>query len=436
MLYDAVGNMTGSYDAVGRLTSYAYDIANRRTATREAASTPLARVTTTLYDAVGNVTGTKSPAVDASGVRLTSFSYDALNRRTSVTEAAHLPLPNPARRTTATFYDPVGNVAFVIDPDGNLTNYLYDALNRQTVTIDPLQKRTTVLYDAVGNVTQITDRNQHVRQFLYDALNRRTNEVWQTNPLTTFTYNYDAASQLINANDAVSSYTYTPDALGRTTISTFAGPLGSVIRLDQSYNAADERTGLAATIGTVADFRTSYLYDAVSRMTYLYQAGQGGNGVAPKLVQLGYNPDSQFSSIGRYADAGATQPLVTTTYDFYDALGRLTQMTHQLATTLVRYTWQLDVGDRLTQSGSTGDGTTTYGDDSDDEDTSVSYTDSQPNESYNYDGNGNRTSANGTNYSPPDRGNHLTSDGVYSYTYDPEGNRFTRVRGSDLTTYQ
>ena len=63
------------------------------------------------------------------------------------------------------------------------------------------------------------------------------------------------------------------------------------------------RTQLAATIGTTADFVNDYSYDAVGQMTQITQQGQsGGNAVAQKLVDFDYNPAGQLSQIRRYAD--------------------------------------------------------------------------------------------------------------------------------------
>jgi hypothetical protein len=79
-----------------------------------------------------------------------------------------------------------------------------------------------------------------------------------------------------------------------------------------------------------------------------------------------------MATITRYTDMNATQPVATTTFDSYDALGRLTQLTNRSAAAMINYRWQLDIGDRLVQSVSTLDGTITYQSDADDEEQSVS----------------------------------------------------------------
>src|SRR5262249_15009455 len=64
----ATGN---SGDGLNRRTTYTYDALNRLTSVR----TPLNEVSTLVYDAVGN----RTVAIDALN-RRTTFTYDALNR--------------------------------------------------------------------------------------------------------------------------------------------------------------------------------------------------------------------------------------------------------------------------------------------------------------------------------------------------------------------
>jgi hypothetical protein len=92
------------------------------------------------------------------------------------------------------------------------------------------------------------------------------------------------------------------------------------------YDAAGNRTQLAAAIGGTADFVTDYTYDALHRMTRIEQHGaSGGNAVAEKRIDLAYDAASQ--SITRYADLAATKLVATSTYAF-DAAGRSTNLDH------------------------------------------------------------------------------------------------------------
>ncbi len=453
VLYDGAGDVTSSTDVLGHQTTFSYDALGRRIETTEGAEVagnPLRWVSTNLYDAVGNVTGTLSP-LGASGVRLTSFLYDALNRQVETTVGAQLPVGSPQRETTTTIYDAVGNVLAVVDARGNRTSYLYDDLNRQTVTIDANTNRMTVLYDAANNMTQSTDRDGRVRQFLYDALNRRTKEIWlpsgtPATPVATFSYDYNAANELIDAGDQIvtgtyastSNVTFTFDALGHESQIASSGSTAPTITLQQNFDPADERTTLTALINGTNDFTNTYLFDALGRMTNILQTTQMMGATVMRDVQLGYYADGSFQSIKEFQDANAMRLVLQTSYGAPDSLGRLPSLQEGNTANpqpIALYTLLYDASDRLTQLNvSTISGTCvntcnqTYSYDAVDELTGVSINNQQT-ENYNYDSTGNRTS----NTIVP--GNRISFDGTYTYMYDAEGNRISRVGNGTTTTY-
>jgi YD repeat-containing protein len=88
-------------------------------------------VTTFDYDCVGNLVGTTVPLE-----RVTTSSYDALNRPSSTT----LPDPDGAGAGLAPWtvfaFDKAGNVLSETDRLGNATTYGYDNLNRLTSETD------------------------------------------------------------------------------------------------------------------------------------------------------------------------------------------------------------------------------------------------------------------------------------------------------------
>ncbi len=93
------------------------------------------------------------------------------------------------------------------------------------------------------------------------------------------------------------------------------------------------------------------------------------------------------------------------------------------------------VGDYYSQqsqliSATSTDGTVAYAYDSTGQLLGADYSGSQPDESYTYDANGNRTN---TGYVTGE-GNRLVSDGTYRYTYDPDGNRTSRFVWVDADT--
>ena len=70
----------------------------------------------------------------------------------------------------------LGNRETLTDPNGNVTTWVYDDLNRVEREIDPLLNQTLFEYDLNGNRTQQTDRNGRVTQYTYDNYNRLTTE--------------------------------------------------------------------------------------------------------------------------------------------------------------------------------------------------------------------------------------------------------------------
>ncbi len=441
-MYDALDRVTSVEDKSGRRVTYSYDVLNRREMMTEAAHSTdpnVRRVTTFLYDAANNMTGTLRPPVG--GVpddRLTSYAYDALNRRTEVTDAAHLPPANPTRRTTTTLYDAFGNVTAIIDPVGNQTQFRFDYLNRVTVTVDPNNRQTVKVFDVADNVTSVTDRRGKERRFTYDGLNRRLTEAWmQTGtPINTLTFDYDAIGNVTSttANGTANVYTY--DDVGRPKEASNIGtPNAPVVTLTHEYSHRGARVETSAVINGNNDYDTEFLFDALDRMTTVSQTGLPGvTSVAYKQVKLAYSVIDRLTAVTRYAGTPGTPVLVgTTLYDTYDEFARLRQLRHRdpSSVTLDTLTWVFDVGDRITQAGSR-DGTTTFVYDATDQlITATTNIAGQANETFAYDRNGNRTLAGTYTYDPHAPGNRIVSDGVYTYTHDDEGNRTLR---RNLTT--
>jgi RHS repeat-associated protein len=182
-------------------------------------------------------------------------------------------------------------------------------------------------------------------------------------------------------------------------------------------------TQVADTINGQAAGLTSYTYDALSRMTRITQSGAG---VAPKRVDLTYDPTGSIATIARSSDLGGTQLVATSTYT-YNTRGLLTSLTHANAggTTLDFENLTYDAASRITSS-TDRDGTTTYTDDQRGELIGANHTAAGlSNEAYTYDANGNRVSSGPGQSATTDQigpGNQLASDGTSDYTYDAEGN--------------
>ena len=89
---------------------------------------------------------------------------------------------DPADRTYDHGYDPNGNRASLAHPNGAMTAYTYDNLNRLTNlgTTIPSLSRTVQSYaftlGPAGNRTKITEHDGTVRDYSYDSLYRLTGE--------------------------------------------------------------------------------------------------------------------------------------------------------------------------------------------------------------------------------------------------------------------
>src|SRR5262249_18931287 len=158
--YDLNGNRTSMIDPTG-LTTYSYDALNRLTLM----TNNKGQTTTFTYDALGR----RSSMTHANGV-VTNYSYDAASQLLSI--AHHL--GTTTIDSFAYTYDKVGNRNSKANNNGT-ANYTYDALNRLVQAINPLPSNPleSFTYDAVGNRTNSNQNGastfNQANQLLEDA---------------------------------------------------------------------------------------------------------------------------------------------------------------------------------------------------------------------------------------------------------------------------
>lgn len=143
---------------------------------------PLGIVTTLTYDANGNLT---QKAIDTAGLnQVTGFGYDANGDLTSVN--------NPDGTSVTYTYDGSGNRLSQVDSAGNTTTWTYGAQNQilsKTTYTTPAQgatpasgtQTTWYVYDANDNLTYTVDPNGDVTQYSYDAHGQQLSSVQYTN---------------------------------------------------------------------------------------------------------------------------------------------------------------------------------------------------------------------------------------------------------------
>ena len=400
--YDLAGNLLTFTDANGHASKYSYDEMDRLAKQTDA----LGHQSQYDYDLIGNMV----TMTDANN-HVTSYGFDKLNRQVSMTDARN--------GITAYDYDPVGNLISLIDANGNITNFSYDANGRLVSETDPYLKLRTFEYDAVDNLIASTDRNARRREFNYDTLDRRTSEVWKAvdgSDAYTATYSYDADSNLLNAGDTNSTYSYEYDALSRVvTVGNAGTPKVPNVVFNTTYDAVGNHTSIVDNFGV----RVDSIYD---ERNLLSSRSWSGGGIAESRFDLTYDAAGQRISLDRYSDMAGTQ-LVAAAVEAYDPLNRLLQRTTSKAdaTRIVDYRYTYDPAGRVLSESHHGE-TTNYNYDSTDQILSADHT-SQIDESYGYDLAGNHTGDGQT----VDIGNRITADAEFDYAYDDEGNLITKT---------
>ena len=305
-------------------------------------------------------------------------------------------------------YNPRSNVTAVVDALSQHYEFVYDALSRVT-SATRAGMMMSFAYDAVSNRIQRTDYNNLTSSYAYDALKRLTTITYPDT--STATYSYDALSQLKTATNLNGTVSFVYDSLGRATSTTDVW--GQV--LNYTYDANDRRTKLSFGATTNA----TYTYDVLNRLTKITDSGN-------LAVTYAYDAASRLTS--RALPNG-----VTTTYS-YDDLDRLTKLKDAKQNTVIAdNNYQYNSAGNITQNIDQS-GTHSYGYDVLDRLTAATYT-GTPNESYAYDGVGNRTTSHRSatyGYQPFNR---LTATSTASYLYDNNGNMTTKTEGTGTTQF-
>jgi len=279
-------------------------------------------VTTTYFDGLGRVKETDRS--EDSGIIITKTNYDALGRVYQVSN----PYRSGSAVWTATTYDALGRPSTVTAPDNSITNYTYS--DDQTTVSDPSSKvrknttdsfgrlvqvvedpsgknyQTGYAYDVLDNLVKVCQNGTLSgttctggldRTFLYDGLSRLTSAA---NPETggdpkPVTYTYDPNSNLVMKKETASG--------GR--ITCYGSLSGSTCT--SGYDALNRPSGKSYNDGTLS---VSYTYDAHVQ--------------TPPSGVTSY-PNGRLTAVS----SGSQQ----TTYDAFDALGRVTYSTQKIGST-------------------------------------------------------------------------------------------------------
>jgi RHS repeat-associated protein len=276
--YDGASRLTEIRDPFGNRIVYGYDTESNRV--REEFLDPLSAVQ-----------------------RFTNFAYDSLNRLEFIYfNDLHLP-PDPNAIFWMFTYDDNGNRTVEQDPEGHVTTYVYDELNRlesvtRTVGATPLT--TLYSYDVQDGLAGVTDpaglATTYVRSDMGWVLEVTSPDTGVT------THSYDPAGNLLtslNARGILVSRTY--DALDRQLTVTYPD---SSLNVTHSYDSTmvsfgiDRRTGMTDASGT-----TVFHYDrrglraieekTISSVTFRTQYGHDKTGNETQILYPTSDPNQR-----------------------------------------------------------------------------------------------------------------------------------------------
>lgn len=395
------GNTGGSPDYTYATTS-TYYTSGVRSGMLKDVTDPLGNKTSYDYDAVGRVISLVDPLGNVAGAvasdHTTSFTYDAEDR-TRFRYAAP-PSAGASRPTTETRYDEVGNPIVLIDANGQVSTYTFDARNslsqvRESALswTDPNTPPATVILteytrDAGGNPTRIMRAkgdatNERAVDYVYDGRGLPRSEsqypAWPSTLGALVTqYAYDGAGNQTTVTDPLGQIlTVAYDALNRRTSLDYSS--ATTPDVAYSFDANGNRTQMIDGNGT-----TSYVVDEANRLTSVTSPGPKVLGYRYDLdgnrtkliypdgtaVAYSFNKAAQMASLQDWAARtvsytyfpdglvkDATNPNGTVTRNRYDNDRRLIGIGHTAGTTqLADFGYTLDgVGNvtRLTE-GATG----------------------------------------------------------------------------------
>ena len=229
--YDISGNLTFKTDSFGQIELFTYNnrgLETSHTIKKGADGT----ITSTKYDKNGNI---KVSTDGNNGA--THFHYDSLNRQTSETlnnksttytynkNGSTLTVSNWRGNISENVYDKLNRLVLKKDPTGQIiekleyngnhsqsaaytphfngenytfvkTEWLYDKNNRLKETIDPLGNSIIKTYDDLGNLETQSDGKDNFMQYKYDSMGRLTEVITPADGGTAsnivYTYNRDS----------------------------------------------------------------------------------------------------------------------------------------------------------------------------------------------------------------------------------------------------
>lgn len=450
-----VSTRTGTNSAAFE-TTYAYDALGRVTQITEPSATPSVQGRKTIVSyAVTPWQNTSTVQVGVQNYRTTAYRYDTLGRVRAMI--------NPQGDSARTEYDVLNRVTksvdelgaetilsygrtelqSVQDPVGQVYSFVTNALGWVEQETDPLGRSLHYTYDAAGNLGSSQNRRNQLITFQYDALSRPTSRTqhaenvttsWEydpqhrwvrtIHPTGTDEVHVDPAGRPVQELSRGQSITSSYDSYDRRTQVSLGGSwqrsLGYRYNQHMQLDSLIDFTGQVTTIGYDArglrtgvtlpqGMATAYTYSSVHRASRIQLTSDLA---LDRAMGTAYSHDFRSFVGKRYIAQFDTMRVFT-----YDAAGRLTQFTDQVAIPGTPGNCESHIIDP---------------------DTGEVCDPSRPGSyqtfrsvNYSYDAAGNRTDGNAVVGS----GNRTQSFEGYALTYDFDGNLTSKSNGTFAQTF-
>ena len=278
-VFDANNNLLSVTDSKGKNSTYIYDLRNRKISQTDR----IGGTTTFAYDANNNLT-----SITDAQASVTSYIYDLRNLQTST---IYPPGSAGGSTTVSTVYDALGRKTQVTDQLGDTVTYTYDMVSRMLNRDYSDNTSDTFTYDDASRLVSATKgRYSNTISYTYDQAGRRLSETQAHNGESfTISHTFDVANRVTSCtypDGTVLNKTYTDRNLleGLSYAGTAGGSPASVV--DFSYDASmreasrkygnaitatrtynNDNTLLSLTTSNLSPVTFSYTYDANKNVT-------------------------------------------------------------------------------------------------------------------------------------------------------------------------
>jgi RHS repeat-associated protein len=316
--YDAANRLTSMTDWQQQQFSFAYDSANRLTSVTYPSSTGI--IHWLAYDAANRLTSQLYQQNGSTNLIWESFTLDADGNRTTK-QLSGTDMPSSVVGTETDTLDVLNRLTRAAYPNGTTTSYAYDAVGNRT-SMTTAAGTTTYAYDNADQLTTVTPPGQAAQSYNYDA----NGSITSKGTGTSFAWN--ALGQLTSAtqNGVTQSSTYTGDGLrlSRTVgsaTSYFVYDLGAKLPVVLDDGGSQYLYGVGGLLSRVLNGQPYYYLTDALGSTLAIVNGSGSlqqdyvYDVYGTVIRQDGSLGSEFQFTGQQTDATGLQYLRARYYD-------------------------------------------------------------------------------------------------------------------------